>query len=69
MITVGAKDANEVLRVGPWVRGCFEIVGWDKRRTTEGYELPQRQRSPTSFAKGFETASHSWEVLARKRGK
>ena len=38
-------------------RGRFKIVGWDKPRSTKGSELPQRQRSPTSFAMGFETAT------------
>ena len=39
------------------LRGFFKTVGWDKRRTTNRSELPQRQRSPTSFAMSFETAS------------
>ena len=33
-----------------FLRGCFKTVGWDERRTTTGSELPQPQRSPTSFA-------------------
>ena len=40
----------------PWIRDCFKTVGWGTRRTTKGSELPQQQRSPTSFAMGFETA-------------